>query len=83
MALAINGVTQRRSCCATLPLLPRLRTRDEKAVNKVKTTLNAKYHSPSVHKDIQHLLKVAISIGIVSSFLNFDSVAYCLFLKDI
>ena len=38
MALAINGVTQRRPCCATLPLLPRLRTSDEKAVNKVKTT---------------------------------------------
>ena len=52
MALAINGVTQRRPCCATLPLLPRLRTRDEKAVNKVKTTLIAKYHSPTVHKDI-------------------------------
>ena len=66
MALAINGVTQRRPCCATLPLLPTLRALDVKAVNKVKTTLIANYNSPAVQKDIQHLLKVTISIGIVS-----------------
>ena len=64
MALAINGVTQRRTCCATLPLLPSLRTPNVKAVNKVKNVLIAKYHSPTAQKDIRHILKVAISIGI-------------------